>query len=383
MNKMASKLERSSPVKSSFRAGWPSLLFALAVAGAAVYAFSHRPPPPFAPTQVYADRVQINGLARVGTRLIGVGEQGRILVSDDAKAGDWREAKVDKPRGSTLTQVLAIEGAVLAVGHDGWIIRSEDRGETWNEVQFNSESSDPLLGIAGPYDGKLFAYGAFGQFTTSTDGGKTWKRETLTEEGAAAVAAEPVPAAAPAEEDSNADPFANYAAEKDTGIGDRHLNAMTRAPDGSLWLVGERGLLARSTNHGQSWKAMPEIYAGSFFGILSLPSRALLVYGMRGNAFYSKDQGKTWKKSQIPEALSLFGGATTIQRKVVLVGASNVVLVSSDSGATFTRISASEQKGIAAVLPLDSGDILTAGEGGIGLRDLNAPSASAPKGATP
>lgn len=379
MNDMTSAAARAGSVKSSFRAGWPSLLFAVAVAGSAVYAFSHRPPPPFTPTQVFADKLQINGLARVGNRAVGVGELGRILVSDDPKQGAWREAKVDKPRGSTLTQVLAVEGALVAVGHDSWILRSEDRGETWKEVNFSTESSDPLLGIAGPFDNKLYAFGSFGLYMVSQDGGKTWKRETVVEEGLPEAAAPAVPAA----EDPDADPFANYQAEKDAGIGDRHFNAMARAADGSLWMVGERGLLAHSTNGGKTWKAQPEIYPGSFFGIMTLPSHALLVYGMRGNAFYSIDGGKRWKKSKVPEALSLFGGARTLRREIVLVGASNAVFVSHDDGVSFKRVSRSEQKGIAAVLPLDTGDILIGGEGGIALRDLNPPTAAAAKGATP
>jgi len=379
MNDMTSTTARAGSVKSSFRAGWPSLLFAAAVAAAAMYAFSHRPPPPFTPTQVFADKLQVNGLARVGNRVVGVGELGRIMISDDPKQGAWREAKVEKPRGSTLTQVLAVEGALIAIGHDSWILRSEDRGETWKEVSFSTESSDPLLGIAGPFDHKLYAFGSFGLFMVSEDGGKSWKRETLVEEGLP----EPTAPAPVAVEDPNADPFANFQAEKDTGIGDRHFNAMTRASDGSLWLVGERGLMAQSTNGGQSWKALPEIYPGSFFGIMTLPSHALLVYGMRGNAFYSTNGGKTWKKSKVPEALSLFGGARTLKREIVLVGASNAVFVSLDDGATFTRRSGSEQKGIAAVLPLDTGDILTGGEGGIVLRDLTAPTAEAAKGAMP
>src|SRR5690349_18118352 len=99
MTRMTSSLEPSSPVRSSYSTGWPSILFALAVAGAAAYAFSHRPPPPFAPTQVQSDRIQINGVAQVGKRLVAVGELGRILISDDGKA--WTEAKVENPRGST------------------------------------------------------------------------------------------------------------------------------------------------------------------------------------------------------------------------------------------------------------------------------------------
>ena len=365
----------------------PSVLFAVAVAGASVYAFSHRPPPPFAPTQVQSDRIQINGVAQVGKRLIAVGELGRILISDDGKA--WTEAKVEQPRGSTLTQVLAIEGALLAVGHDGWVLRSEDQGSNWKEVQFTAEG-DPLLGVSGPYDGQLFAYGSFGLFLTSADGGKTWTKETLTEEGAAAPAAAdaaaaaadpaaaPAEAAPPAEEDPWADPFANVG-QAAAGIGDRHLNGMTRAADGSLWLVGERGLLLQSKDQGKTWKDHAGVYAGSFFGILSLPSRGLLVYGMRGNAYYSTDSGQTWQKSKIPEALSLFSGGVTAQNEIILVGASNAVFVSRDGGISFTRMSPTNQKSLTAVLPLSSGDILLAGEGGVELGGLNAQ----PNGANP
>ncbi|AXQ28137.1 sialidase [Solimonas sp. K1W22B-7] len=379
MNRMASSLESSSPVKSSFSSGWPSLLFAVAVAGAAVYAFSHRPPPPFAPTQVQPDRIQINGVVQAGERLVAVGELGRILVANDSKGG-WHEAKVDKPRGSTLTQVLAIDGALIAVGHDGWILRSEDQGETWKEVQFVAEGGDPLLGVAGPYDGTLFAYGSFGLFLTSSDGGKTWTKSTLVEEGAAPAAAEapPAEAAAPAADDPWADPFANVG-KAESGIGDRHLNAMTRAADGSLWLVGERGLLLQSRDKGATWKDHPGVYAGSFFGMLSLPSRGLLAFGMRGNAYYSTDSGQTWNKSKIPESLSLFGGAVTSQNEIILVGASNAVFVSRDGGSNFTRMSPVNQKSLTAVLSLKSGDIVTAGEGGVELGGLNAQ----PKGVTP
>lgn len=319
---------------SAFR-GWPALLLTLAVIVAAFYSFSHRPVPPFAPTVVGPETLQVNGLARNGARLVAVGEQGHILVADDAK-GPWTEARVEPQRGSTFTQVAFIgNGVALAVGHDSWIVRSEDNGKTWKEVAFNDQDSVPLLGIAGPYDGKLFAFGGFGQYLTSTDNGVSWTKE------------------APAV------------------LGDRHLNAMTRAADGSLFLVGERGLIVRSTDGGATWTQLPEIYPGSFFGILNTPGRGLLVYGMRGNAFRSSDIGQTWQRVKIPEAVSLFGGATTVRHEIVLVGASNAVFVSRDRGNTFQRVSPGTQKSVATAIPLDNGNLLIAGEAGVMVKDPN------------
>ncbi len=342
----------NQPARASAYGSWPAYLVVSLVLAAAVYAFSPRPNPPFPPTQIEPDGLQINGLARDGSRLIAVGELGHILLADDAR-GPWNQAKIEPQRGSPLTQVAFVgEGLALAVGHDGWILRSEDRGETWKEVAFDTERADPLLGIAGPFEGKIFTFGGFGLFQASTDLGQTWQPVSLVKQEAAAAPT------------ADADPFAAYT-QGAGGISDRHLNAMTKAGDGSLLLVGEKGLLARSTDNGATWEQLPEIYPGSFFGTLSLPSNTLLVFGMRGNAFYSKDFGKSWTKSGIPEAVSLFGGAVTPQGQPVLVGDNNIVLVSSDDGASFARRSHNERRLLANILPLSESEWLTTGEGGM------------------
>jgi photosystem II stability/assembly factor-like uncharacterized protein len=308
---------------------WPAYALVLIVLASAVYAFSPRPLPTFSPTLLHFDRVLVNGIAQQGDRIVAVGEQGRILVAD-SPSGPWHEGKVQPQRGSTLTQVLFVgDGIVMAVGHDGWIIRSADKGETWEEAQFDTEHPDPLLGIAGPYAGRLFAFGGFGQFYFSNDRGKTWQRRT------------------------------------DAAISDHHVNAMTRANDGSLLLVGERGLLLRSTDNGQSWQALPQVYTGSFYGALTLPSGELLVYGMRGNVFVSADTGKTWHKSELPGTVSIFGGTVDAAGNVILVGENQMVLVSRDHGAHFTLAAQGERHNLAAVLALKSGSWLTAGETGI------------------
>lgn len=342
-----------APRASAFGA-WPAYLVVALVLAAAVYAFSPRPNPPFPPTQIEPDGLQINGLAREGTRLLAVGELGHILFADDPK-GPWQLAKIEPQRGSPLTQVAFVgEGLALAVGHDGWIVRSEDRGQSWKEVAFSEDRPDPLLGIAGPYDGRIFTFGGFGLFLASADMGQTWQPVSLVKQEAAAASA------------SDADPFAAYAqGGAGGGVGDRHLNGMTRAGDGSLLLVGEKGLIARSTDNGSTWQQLPEIYAGSFFGIVSLPSNALVVFGMRGNAFRSADYGKTWTKSEVPETVSLFGGAVTPQGQPVLVGDNNIVLVSKDDGVSFSRSSHNERRLLAGILPLSEGEWLTTGEGGM------------------
>lgn len=345
-------------------AGWPAYLMVLLVLAAALYSFSHRPPPQFAPTQVYPDKLLVNGLAVSGARIVAAGELGHILLADSPD-GPWREAKIEPNRGATFTRARFIDDkTALAVGHDGWIVRSTDGGETWKEVAFDEQRPDPLLAIAGPFDGKLFALGAFGLLLTSTDQGQTWQPGTLAIEGEEAQAAP-----APAEADPNADPFANFSETPSNSSADRHLNALVSVPDGSLLLVGERGLLLQSVDSGATWKKLDSGYAGSFFGALALPDNRLLAYGMRGNAYVSTDLGRTWQKSEVPVAVSLFSGTVLPGGEVVLVGDNNTVLVSKDGGAHFTVASEAAHRGLAAglaeVVALPGGGLLTAGDGGI------------------
>src|SRR3546814_12143711 len=109
---------------------------------------------------------------------------------------------------------------------------------------------------------------------------------------------------------------------------------MVRAADGALIVVGERGLMARSADNGDSWQLLPQVYDGSFFGVLALKSKALLAFGMRGHVFRSGDDGKSWQESKVPTGSSLFGGKVDASGNVVLVGAGSTLLVSSDDALT-------------------------------------------------
>lgn len=335
--------------------GWPAAVFAGMVLGAAIYAFAPRQLPSFPATQVFPDRLLINGLAQHGSRVLAGGEQGQILYAD-SPAGPWKPAAVKQQRGSTINRIAFIDDhTAVAVGHDGWILRSEDGGQTWNEAVFGGDEAQPLFGIAGPFDGKLFAYGGFGTLLRSADQGRTWQ------------------------------------AQKSDAVGDKHLYGMVRAADGSLLLVGEQGLMLRSTDGGDGWSQLPPVYNGSFFGALNLGDRGLVVYGMRGHVFHSADSGKTWQQAQVPVEFSLYGGAVGDDGRVFLVGEQRALLESDDGGASFRLIAQGEDpefkrthassqgvKSFDAVLPEAGGGLLLGGESGVDLRQqVAAPAAGA------
>ena len=314
--------------QAGFLSAAPAYLLTAAVVACAVFAFAPRAHPPAPATAIRADGLLVTGLAQRGSRWLAAGEQGRILVADNAE-GPWREAKVTPQRASNFTSVLFVDDKLaIAAGHDSWIVRSEDGGETWTEVLFDPERSEPLLGISGPYDGKLYAYGGFGQFQTSSDAGKTWQRVTH------------------------------------EALSDKHLNAMTRLTDGTLVMVGERGLMATSCDAGLSWMALPEIYAGSYFGALALKDNGLLVYGMRGNAYVTQDR-HTWTQSALPEPVSMFGGTVDDDGQLVLVGENGSVLRSADGGQHFSIAVGGARQRLTTVLPIEGDGWLVGGESGI------------------
>ncbi|MGB1582106.1 MAG: WD40/YVTN/BNR-like repeat-containing protein, partial [Nevskiales bacterium] len=238
----------------------------------------------------------------------------------------------------------------------------------------------------GPFEadaaGLLFAFGAFGQFLISTDGGRHWEQSTLNvAEDEAEVEATTQTDTASTETDDifgmgdsggdDYDPFAAFeSGALATDYTSRHIYDMAQARDGSLFLVGERGMILRSADAGETWEAMDEIYTGSFYGITPLANDSLLVYGMRGHAFVSSDLGASWQASNVPLVQGLYDAAVDSSGMIVVAGGSNSVLVSSDHGASFVKASQRGPNAFASILTLGKNRWLLAGEGGVGKKSM-------------
>ena len=358
--------------EGSWMDGWPAMLLSLVIISAALYSFSPRPKPAHPATKVHPEELLVTDVVQAGSRLVAVGEQGQILYADDPQ-GPWQSAEVSPQQGSNLTRALFIgESTVLAVGHDGWILRSEDAGQTWQQVLFDAEKAEPLLGIAGPFDGRIFAYGAFGQIQISSDDGKSWQRHELVKEKSEEESSSGGGSSDPFSDDY--DPFAAFGSGGG-GFDDfstRHINGMTQARDGSFWLVGERGLIAQSTNNGETWTQFETGYSGSFYGVLQTKGGRIMAYGMRGNVYSSRDGGQSWQKSETGSVQSMFGGLVHSNGDIYLAGGSNAVLWSSNGGRTFQTISEKKAKALTDIMILGEDRWLTAGESGVRLQGPKA-----------
>jgi photosystem II stability/assembly factor-like uncharacterized protein len=276
------------------------------------------------------NRIYLMDVEKAGDRLVAVGERGFVLVSDDA-GKSWKA--VGTPVVRTLTSV-AFNGDKLgvAVGHGGSLVRTEDGGNTWTEVPMDEAYGESLLGVTALGDGKFAAYGAFGQYFDSLDGGKSWtKRMILSEE------------------------FEN------------HISQVVPV-NGTLWMVTEYGTIARCDAECTDFVEVPSPYQGSFFGMVVAPDGALVLFGMRGTIFRSVDGGVTWQKIETGTTATFNAGRTLADGRIILVGNAGLVATSTDNGQNFKIEWSPAGRGISSIVEADGG-LVVVGEAGVGMLD--------------
>ncbi|MFV8784299.1 WD40/YVTN/BNR-like repeat-containing protein [Microbulbifer sp. SA54] len=267
------------------------------------------------------------------------GERG-LLLQWQAN-GQWQQ--LDSPVSVGLTAVTVLpDGSAVAVGHDAAILRRAPGG-VWQkafdgydltrlqiaaldsrreqlqetidsapddadigeleyqleELEFNLEDTraeletgpnKPLLDIVSAGGKRLFAVGAYGTLLRSDDAGSSWQLHSASLD--------------------NPDRF--------------HLNAITRADDGSLFIVGESGLGFVSRDSGDSWQALDLPYDGSLFGIATRAAN-LVAFGLQGHVLVSSDGGDNWQHQKVNAGASFLGGTIDADGQAVLVGHGGIV----------------------------------------------------------
>lgn len=261
--------------------------------------------------------------AIAGNAIVSVGERGMIQRSTDG-GSTWTAVESGVPR--TLCAIgFADDRNGWAAGHGAIILRTTDGGESW-EHQFTGEDEEsPFLDLIALPGGHVIAVGAFGMYYESHDAGATWEQQWVLDE-------------------------------------DAHMNRISQAPDGTLWLAGEFGTLLRSTDQAKSWEILSTGEDGSLYGVLPLTNGDLLAYGLRGRIYLSTDNGETWAHAQTPGTGLIMTGIELASAKTILVaGQGRTFWTSRDGGRTFTS-SGGNTAAIAELLLSPTGQLLTIGE---------------------
>ncbi len=277
-----------------------------------------------------------NNVALAGSRLVAVGERGRILLSDDA-GHSWRQAPV--PVSANLVAVrFATPDLGWIAGQMGVVLKTQDAGQSWrlvldgfqaanlmlDEAQAdiakapasagaqaalqNAQSfvsfgaSIPMLAVLPLDTTRILAFGAYGLALASGDGGETWR-------GNAALVPDP------------------------QGL---HIYAALQVA-GALVAAGEQGLLLHGAP-GAALAAAASPYQGSLFGLVCPDATNLLAFGLQGTVLQSADLGATWRSLPPVSANAILCGQSLRGGRVALGDASGNLLVSRDAGAGFTAV---------------------------------------------
>ena len=282
-----------------------------------------------------AQKSLILDIAWAGERLVAVGERGHVLLSDDA-GEQWRQVTV--PTRAALTAVFFTDARTgFAVGHDAVVLRSTDRGETWQLVHVDAEEEAPLLDVFFFDAQRGLAVGAYAYFLKTEDGGRSWELSAINDED------------------------------------DFHLNAISPAPSGDLFIAAEAGFIYHSSDAAATWASLESPYEGSFFGALSDTDNELLVFGLRGNLYRSTDAGEEWQRIELGTQAMLTDAARLPDGRRVIVGLEGMVLIEHDGG--FQEFQLPSRAGLTAVVVVDPQTLLVAGEAGLArlqLRELRA-----------
>lgn len=253
-------------------------------------------PPLGAEIMPLAEKSLLLGVANAGDRVIAVGERGHILISDDY-GRSWRQ--VPCPTRATLTAVTFVDEQIgWAVGHDHVILKTTNGGESWQHQHAPASLEDRFLDTFFLDAENGFVIGAYGVAFVTNNGGLEWRAVEISED-------------------------------------ELHLNAMTRAANGLLYIAAEAGDLLYSPNEGRDWNYLDSPYDGSLFGLLPLAARTLLVYGLRGHVFRSTDSGVTWQEINIPLPVMIMDAVRLSNGAIVLAGQGKHFFVSQDGGRSF------------------------------------------------
>jgi photosystem II stability/assembly factor-like uncharacterized protein len=309
----------------------------------------------------FASATQTSAIARAGSRLVAVGAQGLIVLSDD-DGQTWRQ--VASPVSSDLVAVRFVSaGRGWASGHDGVILATTDGGEHWARqidgrmaadllkahlgklaargdaaaarllkgvtLNYQNGPEVPMLDLWFENEQVGWAVGSFGTILGTRDGGQTWESWI---------------------EKVDSDKMLHYNAVGEVG--------------GNVYLASEQGTVFRLDRKRDRFVAIATGYNGSFFGVVGTQAY-IIAYGIGGSAYRSRDNGTSWQRLSTGVHGSITGACVLDDGRLLLVSQDGHLIMSRDEGDTFQRVAISRPDLFTGVAPAGPNRVVLTGLGGV------------------
>lgn len=333
----------------------------------------------------------VTGFHRHGDLLLATSALGRFLQSrDDAQGWDLLQSQTR----AFFTDVAhdPSHDTLVMIGHDGTVLRSTDRGVSWQAGVLQPDSVPKYLSAVryDPHSRSLLAVGHGGTIARSVDGGANWTRASRD------IAADIEGMVATRDGDlvmfGNGGLIATSARKTRPYGNDRHwttvrenldlyLRDVAAAPDGDAFVAtGQLGDLVRSAD-GVNWRRLamtyPEATTPPDLRALIRTKHGLIAAGPPGAVLRSDASGERWTVAQWTslEAGHAFPALLFDHRRDALVAleAHGAMRVSHDAGGQWRQIDAGLEGEFWQGDTLeDTGVMLVAGRAGAAARSTDA-----------
>lgn len=265
-----------------------------------------------------------------GTTFVIVGYNGRILRSEDA-GETW--AEVESPAQWSLNQVEFIDDYGWAVGHYGTIIHSRDAGKTWTQQQSSTEKTIFAVSFTDKLHGR--ASGDQSTFLSTDNGGETWEARRI---AVSQVGLTP---------------------DMSLAVPDIIYYGIHFFDEQNGWMVGEYGNIRHTSDGGQTWDsqhgsllnglrtagvmAADVMSLSAFFRVHFSDLNHGHIMGGGGAIASTNDGGQNWTwisregqfNKDVP-AMPIYDFVQPSQNgKLLAVGTNGLVLNSEDNGASW------------------------------------------------
>lgn len=231
---------------------------------------------------------------------------------------------------------------IVLFGHHGGLQRSEDGGQSWEEV-VDQENWDAMNTVFDPFDRDRIYVAGHDVFFRSNDGGDTWEAVQSNLPGldlhaftASPVAEERLYAFAAGfglfRSDDGGTSWTLIAADAPPGT-----NSIVEPSDGTLLLgATDRGIL-RSEDGGETWtQSRTGIDVGAIYTIKGSPEGDRLYAGTDHGVYASTDEGNTWSKTALDDTwIVVIGVNPADARSVLAVNRNGELYRSINGGATW------------------------------------------------
>ena len=234
-------------------------------------------------------------LAAHNEKIFAVGERGIIIRSDD-QGDSWQQ--IASPMDVTLTSIKFSSANVgWIVGHESTILRTDDGGDSWQISQYKPEADKFYMSVNFVSAEQGYVLGTDGELWVTADAGKSWQLTVLSVE----------------------EWFQN------------HLFGIETIGSSSL-VAAERGGVFYSKNGLTDWQTIPSPYEGSYFGVNKLANN-FLIYGMSGRVYLLDAISLQWTKIDVGTDQFLLDATQLAgNRGAIVVGRGGVILYFDEQG---------------------------------------------------